>query len=276
MHNNFENFNNLPAEAEINVEKLLAELEKAHRQMEELKAAKDRANENLSVATHQIRSPLASIKGYASLMLEGDFGEVPDYLREPLNTIFNAANSAGKTVNDFLDLSRMEQGAMRYYLKDFDLGNLVQEAVDEIKAGINENNLELKLNIGEGPFLIHSDKAKLKHVLINLIDNANKYTKSGFIEISLQKTENNKVLFSVKDSGVGIKTETIPKLFQKFSRDTDASKANIHGTGLGLYVARKLVESRHGRIWAESEGEGRGSQFYVELQLVEDGNLRKT
>lgn len=268
MHNNFENFNNLPVEAEVNTEKLLTDLERAQKQIEELKIANLRANENLSVATHQIRSPLASIKGYASLILEGDFGEVPEYLHEPLNTIFNAANSAGKTVNDFLDLSRMEQGAMRYYLKDFDLGNLVQEAVNEIKAGIEENNLELKLNIPDGPFLIHSDKAKLKHILINLIDNANKYTKEGYIEISLERTENNKVLFSVKDSGVGIKPETLPKLFQKFSRDTDAGKSNIHGTGLGLYVARKLVEARHGRIWAESEGENKGSQFYVELQLI--------
>jgi signal transduction histidine kinase len=268
MHNNFENFNTLPAEAEINVEKLLADLERAQKHIEELKIANQRANENLSVATHQIRSPLASIKGYASLILEGDFGEVPEYLREPLNTIFKAANSAGKTVNDFLDLSRMEQGAMRYYLKDFDLSNLVQEAVNEIKGGINENNLELKLNIGEGPFLIHSDKAKLKHVLINLIDNANKYTKEGYIEVSLQRTVDNKVIFSVKDTGVGIKPETLLNLFQKFSRDTDANKQNIHGTGLGLYVAKKLIEARHGRIWAESEGDGKGSQFYVELDLI--------
>jgi signal transduction histidine kinase len=76
------------------------------------------------------------------------------------------------------------------------------------------------------------------------------------------------VIFSVRDSGVGIKPETMPLLFQKFSRCSDASKSNIHGTGLGLYVAKRMLEAHNGRIWAESEGESKGSQFYVELDLV--------
>ena len=268
MSNNLKPHNTITGEIETDVEKLLADLENAQKHIEELRVAIQRANELLSTATHQIRSPISSIKGYASLVLEGDFGEITPHLREAIKTIYNAADYANKTVSDYLDFSKMEQGGMRYYLKDFDLGGLVKEAVNEIKNSLKRDNLELKLNIHEEPFLIHSDKAKLKHVLINLIDNANKYTKEGFIEIGLQKSENNKVLFSVKDSGVGIKPETMAKLFQKFSRDADASKTNIHGTGLGLYVAKRLVEDRHGRIWAESGGEGKGAQFYVELDLV--------
>jgi signal transduction histidine kinase len=253
------------SETDKTVKELQKELGKSQTLIEELKMANQRQSEFVSVATHQIRGPLGAIKGYISLMLEGDYGEIPEGLKEPLSIILKSTDSLGKTVNDFLDVSRLDQGEMRYYLKDFDLTDLVKEGINEMKTMINASGLELRLSIGEGPFLVHSDKAKLKHVLINLIDNANKYTKSGWIEISLTRNTPNTILFSVKDSGVGIKPETLPKLFEKFSRDKDANKTNIHGTGLGLYVARKLVEARHGRIWAESEGEGKGSQFYVEM-----------
>ena len=115
---------------------------------------------------------------------------------------------------------------------------------------------------------IHEDKAKLKQVFINLIDNATKYTKAGWIEIGLNPKGEDSVLFSVKDSGVGISKDTMPLLFRKFSRAKDAHGANILGTGLGLYVAKKMMEAQNGQIWAESEGVGKGSQFYVELKLI--------
>ena len=157
---------------------------------------------------------------------------------------------------------------MRYYRKDFDFVNLVTDVVNEMKNSIENSGLELRLSISADQYVIHGDKTKLKHVLLNLVDNASKYTKNGFIEIGLNKSVDNKIIFSVKDSGVGIKPETMPLLFQKFSRCKDANMANILGTGLGLYVAKKMVEAQNGRIWAESAGEGKGAQFYVELDLV--------
>jgi signal transduction histidine kinase len=231
----------------------------------QLKKANQLKDEFVSLATHQIRGPVGAIKGYISLIMEGDYGEISKNLTEPLGIIFKSTDSLSKTVNDFLDVSRIEQGEMRYYLKDFDLVDLVNEVVSEMKTLMRGNGLELHLNIASGPLLVHHDKAKFKHVLTNLIDNANKYTKKGFIEIGLKRKSKDKILFSVKDSGVGIKAETMPKLFEKFSRDVDANKANIHGTGLGLYVAKKMVEAHHGRIWAESDGANKGSQFYVEI-----------
>ncbi|MEI7480570.1 MAG: HAMP domain-containing sensor histidine kinase, partial [bacterium] len=162
----------------------------------------------------------------------------------------------------------IEQGQMRYFMKDFDLRDLTNEVVKELKGNIQKNGLELRCNIPHGYFLVHDDKAKLKQVLMNLVDNANKYTQTGYIEIGLSKTADNKVVFYVKDSGVGISKETMPLLFQKFSRAKDAGKVNILGTGLGLYVAKKMIEAQNGRIWAESDGEGKGSQFYVELDLI--------
>ncbi|MFA6797631.1 MAG: ATP-binding protein, partial [Candidatus Paceibacterota bacterium] len=95
-----------------------------------------------------------------------------------------------------------------------------------------------------------------------------KYTKEGSITVSLEKKDNSKVLLAIKDTGVGIAKETLPHLFEKFSRAKDAFKTNILGTGLGLYVAKKMMEAHKGRVWAESEGEGKGSQFYVEFEGV--------
>lgn len=247
------------------LERAIVLLEQSNQRLKTDNLLKD---EFISIATHQIRGPLGAIKGYISLILEGDYGDVPNGLAEPLGIILKSTDSMGKTVNDFLDVSRIEQGEMKYYLKDFNLVDLVNEAVNEMKTLIHTDGLELKLNITDEPIMIHGDKAKLKHVLVNLIDNANKYTRSGFIQISLKKKGQSKAVFSVKDSGLGINKDTIPHLFKKFTRGSDAGSTNIHGTGLGLFVARKLVEAQKGKIWAESEGEGKGSQFYVELDLV--------
>jgi len=225
-------------------------------------------NEYISLATHQIRGPLGAIKGYVSLLLEGDYGKVPNEFVEPLDIIFRSTDSLNKTVNDFLDISRIEQGEMKYHLKDFDIVKLVDEVVNEMRISITKNGLDLRLNIIKGEYILHDDRVKLKQVLINLIDNANKYTNKGWIEVGLVKNKENTLLFSVKDNGIGIPKQTIPLLFKKFSRDQGAQSANILGTGLGLYIAKKLIEARNGKIWAESEGEGKGAQFYVEIDLL--------
>lgn len=244
---------------------VISNLEESNHKLKKTNQLKD---EFVSLATHQLRGPLGAIKGYISLILEGDYGEVPKGLTEPLNIIFKSTDSLSKTVNDFLDVSRIEQEQMRYYLKSFNLADLVNEVLKEMKNDIKSKGLELRLDIMAGPFLVHCDKAKLKQVLINLIDNSSKYTETGWIEIGLKKHNQDQVLFSIKDSGVGIKAETMPKLFQKFSRCVDAHEANILGTGLGLYVAKKMVEANSGHIWAESAGEGKGTQFYVTLPLI--------
>ncbi len=115
--------------------------------------------------------------------------------------------------------------------------------------------------------MVHGDSQKLKQILVNFIDNSVKYTPKGFMTVSLSKNDSTKkITFSVSDSGVGIAPTTLPRLFEKFTRAEDAQKTNIHGTGLGLYVARKMVEAHNGRVWAESPGEGKGSTFSLELQ----------
>ncbi len=243
----------------------IAEIQEANGELKKINHLK---NEYISLATHQIRGPLGAIKGYISLIIEGDYGKVPKEFIEPLDIIFKSTDSLSKTVSDFLDISRIEQGEMKYYLKDFDVADLINEVLNEFKINIERSGLKLKTDILKTKCIVHEDKTKLKQVFANLLDNAHKYTKTGWIEVGLSKKNNNKVIFSVKDSGVGISKDTLPMLFKKFSRAKDASGANILGTGLGLYVAKKLLETRDNHVWAESQGEGKGSQFYVELNLI--------
>ncbi|MEI8124025.1 MAG: HAMP domain-containing sensor histidine kinase, partial [bacterium] len=161
------------------------ELLRAQKIIEELRKSNELKDEFVSMATHQIRSPLGAIKGYISLITEGDYGVVSEELHEPLNIILKSVDTLGKTVNDFLDISRIDQGEMRYYKKDFDLAHLATEVVNEMKNEILNNGLDLKFNISTELLTIHGDKAKIKHVLLNLVDNAIKYTKTGYIKINL-------------------------------------------------------------------------------------------
>ena len=108
------------------------------------------------------------------------------------------------------------------------------------------------------------DSGKVKQVVMNLIDNAIKYTPKGSVKLILRLFDR-KIQLEIKDTGIGFNKETLPKLFAKFSREKNANKVNIQGSGLGLYLAREIIEAHHGHIWAHSEGEGKGSTFFIEL-----------
>lgn len=223
--------------------------------------------EFLSIAAHQLRGPISSIRGYASMILDGDYGLVSDEQFQAIKLIFEAADSLNKTVNDFMDTSKMEQGQMRFYLKDFDLNDLVNNVAKELKSTIRPET-KFDVHTPATPTMIHADKAKIKHVISNLIDNANKYTESGFIKLSVEKHGAHLARILIKDSGIGISPKIIPTLFEKFTRAENATKVNSTGTGLGLYVVKKMIESHHGKVWVESAGEGKGSQFYIELPCL--------
>jgi signal transduction histidine kinase len=245
------------------IEKLAKDLEEANERLKELDQLK---SEFVSLATHQIRGPLAAIKGYSSLMLEGDFGEIPKNLQSPIETVFNSSKSLAVIVDDFLNVSRIEQGKMKYDFTDFDLCELVSEVTNEQKPNLEKKNLTLSTGICQEPILIHGDRGKIKQIVGNIIDNSIKYTIKGGISVTMEQFQSRKkVRLIVKDTGVGIRPETIPHLFQKFSRAEDASKVNILGTGLGLYVAKEMVKAHDGKIWVESDGEGKGSTFFIEL-----------
>lgn len=244
------------------IEELAKNLGKANTRLRELDKLK---SEFVSFATHQIRAPLTAIKGYTSMILEGSYGEVSDKVKEAVDKIYKSSQSLVLVVEDYLNISRIEMGRMKYDMSEFDVGKLVDEIAAELKPNVKKAGLELSITKEEGgKYNIKADVGKIRQVIVNLIDNSIKYTQKGFIKISLTKKPE-KILIAVSDSGVGISKEVMPKLFKKFTRARNADDVNIHGTGLGLYVAKQMVEAHKGRIWAESEGEGKGSTFYVVL-----------
>jgi signal transduction histidine kinase len=252
-------------------EKLAQDLEKAN---DDLASANDRLkeldqlkSEFLSLATHQIRSPLTAIKGYASLILEGDYGEISEPAKKAVKTIFDSCQNLVVIVNDFLNISRIEQGKMKYDLTDFNIVSTVEEVVNELRPNIESAKLSVDFKSDAPSYVIHADMGKIKQVIGNLIDNSIKYTKEGGISLQVKtdEKETDKIIISISDTGIGIAPEDMQRLFGKFVRARDAFRTNVVGTGLGLYVAKQMVEAQGGKIWIESPGVGKGSTFFIEL-----------
>ena len=268
------------------IEKLADDLKRANESLasanNRLKELDQLKSEFLSLATHQIRAPLTAVKGYASLILEGDYGPITDGVRESVQTIFNSCQNLVVIVGDFLDISRIEQGKMKYDIVDFSGIKLVKNIIKELLPNIEKAGLQVQVEIGnnmmEQPpipsdtddenihkqYNIHADEGKTKQIIGNIIDNAIKYSIHGIIKVSLNRNETTTCV-AVTDSGIGISQEDIPKLFGKFVRAKDANKTNVIGTGLGLYVAKQMVEAQGGKIWVESPGIDQGSTFFVEM-----------
>jgi len=243
------------------LEKLTKQLAQANERLKELDQLK---TEFLSLASHQFRSPLTAMKGYASLILEGSYGDVNPAVKEAITKIFKSSDSLTDVVQDFLDVSRIEQGKMRYDFKKTDMKVLVEETIEQLKPNISKAGLSIDFKAPDENYFVNADGGKINQVLINLIDNAQKYTKKGSITILLSKN-NRKIITKITDTGVGIESKNILKLFDKFVRNKSAARVNVKGTGLGLYIAKKIMGAHDGKIWVESEGFGKGSTFFVEL-----------
>ncbi len=252
------------------VEKLAHELEKANVKLID---ADKQKSEFVSVASHQLRGPLAAIKGYGSLILEGSFGVAPPAIKDAVQKMFDSSQSLVVTVQDYLDVSRIEQGRMKYNFSLFDLKELVQNIVAELEPTIKKTGLALTFSFTpeKETFMIFADIGKIKQIIENIIDNAMKYTQKGSVAITLEKHDGNNVyVIKIKDTGVGISKDTLPKLFNKFTRASDANEVNVMGSGLGLYVASEMTKAHHGKVWAESDGPGLGSTFIIELPQNKD------
>jgi signal transduction histidine kinase len=168
-------------------------------------------------------------------------------------------------VNNLLDLRKIEEGRMDYKFSEIDLVGLVRSVVTELQGIAARKGLELKIELPQDQCLIKADEEKLRQVIQNLVDNAIKYTDKGWVKVGMTK-DNEQVLVSVSDSGRGISADLLPRLFEQWTRDPKAAR-EIKGTGLGLYIAREIVNAHNGEIWAESGGEGKGSTFFVKLRL---------
>ena len=246
------------------LQKLTTELEAANAELKKLDQLK---SDFLSFATHQLRSPLTVTKGYVSMILEGSYGPVNDAAVEKLKRVYDSNNKLIKLVDDFLNLSRIEQGRMQYDFKPGSLDDVAGEVAGELGEIAKKKGLELIWRKPVPPLpLTIMDSSKIHEIIYNLVDNAIKYTPSGKIEIKTEKA-GQFLRIAVRDTGIGLSAEDTEKLFEKFSRAGRGYKVNVQGQGIGLYVARQMVEAHGGRIWVESPGPHRGSAFYVELPI---------
>lgn len=245
------------------IQKLAQGLEQANERLKELDRLK---SEFLSIASHQLRAPITAIRGYAANIVDGSYGDVPSHLREPLDIMQETTRLMTNSIEDYLNISRIEQGRMKYEMSKFDLADLAKKVVEEIRPVAEKKKLALTLSAPDD-LVITGDVGKLRQVISNLIDNAIKYTERGSVSVAVENT-GTKARITISDTGVGIPPEDLKGLFEKFKRARGANKVNTTGTGLGLYVAKQLVEGHKGTVTAESDGDAKGSKFVVELPLT--------
>ena len=248
------------------IEQLAVRLERANKRLKVLDKMK---SEFVSIASHQLRSPLTSIRGYASMLLEGSYGTIPPKAKEALERISESSKYMVNSVEDYLNVSRIESGNMKYELSDFNLKYTVSDVVDELRQTAMQKGLLLTLRSDlSSKGIVHADVGKTRQALHNLINNSIKYTERGSVVVSVGENKAAKKLqVTVSDTGIGMSEDTLDALFAKFSRAKDANKTNISGTGLGLFVAKKMIEEMGGTITAKSDGPGKGSSFTLELPL---------
>ena len=207
------------------IEKLAETLKKTNTRLKELDKMK---SEFVSFATHQIRAPITAIKGYTSLILEGSYGEVSNDIREAVNRIHKSSQSLAIVVEDYLNISRIEMGEMKYNFVDMDFGKLIREIANELTPNIRRDGLEISVDIDDSKeYKAKIDENKMKQVLGNIIDNAMKYTKEGIIKISLSEDlERGKLVAKISDTGVGINK----KQYQDSSKNSHARKTQMRQT----------------------------------------------
>ncbi len=238
------------------IEKQAKDLETINTQQENL----------LHFISHEVKGYLAKSEAAFAAIVQGDYGEVSPELGAMSRIGLDDMRKGVRTVIDILDASNLKKGTVYFKNNIFDMRDVVEKTVKHLKPTAEEKGLTVETSIAwEVPCKINGDEAKIReHVVRNLIDNAIKYTPAGSIKVKLAKT-GNVIRFVVEDSGVGITSEDMQRLFTEGGHGKDSIKINVHSTGYGLYIAKQVVDAHKGKIWAESDGQGKGSRFIVEL-----------
>lgn len=243
--------------------------------------------EFISIASHQLRTPITAIKGFTSLLLEGSYGEMNEAVHGALDKIYTSADRLVNLIEDLLNVSRIESGRMQFAFEKASVEKLIKELNDNFLLIAKTKKFFLDVKLPENPLPeIVMDYSKIRELVSNFVDNALKYTEKGGATIKAelrdegvvvdekgfviegQKSPFGKVVrITVSDTGIGIPKEEIPYLFKKFSRGKDVSRLHVGGTGLGLYVGKAIAEAHHGQVWVESDGAGLGSRFIIEIPV---------
>ncbi|MFQ6099969.1 MAG: GAF domain-containing protein [Anaerolineae bacterium] len=240
-------------------------LEEANVRLQELDRLKDQFLANMS---HELRTPLNSIIGFSEVLIDGLVGEISPEQEECVRDILSSGEHLLALINDILDLSKIEAGRVELEPKKVDVAELIEVVQATVKSLIEKKSQVLKIELeGDLPSLV-ADPFRIKQVLLNLLSNANKFTPDeGHITLSCRLADPATMLFSVADTGIGIKPEDQEIIFEEFRQANGSAAREITGTGLGLTISKRLIEMHGGHIWVESEY-GHGATFSFLLPLA--------
>lgn len=242
---------------------------------EERREQKQRT-EFISTASHEMRTPVAAIEGYIALALNPKVAQIDEKARDYLEKAHASTQHLGQLFQDLLQVAKSEDGRLSNHPKVVEMSKFVSELAGELRFSAEKKGLNVNLNLGDiedrgvikqkviAPiYYAYVDPDRLREAVTNLFDNAVKYTDSGTVSLGISGDKDS-VTVAVSDTGQGIPAEDIPHLFQKFYRVDNSATRTIGGTGLGLFLCRKIVELYQGRIWVES-GVGKGSTFFMKF-----------
>lgn len=250
------------------------------RDISEQKQQERQRAEFISTASHEMRTPVAAIEGYLALSLNPKVSTVDDKARGFLVKAHEATQHLGMLFRDLLTASKSEDGRLENHPEPVEMGALVQQVADDVRFTAEKKGLTLNCTFGGQEkaamspiFYSYVDPERMREVIVNLVDNATKFTTKGGITIDL-RGDTESIQISVTDTGLGIAADDIGHLFQKFYRIDNSATRTISGTGLGLYICKQIVELYKGRIWAESEL-GKGTSFFIKLPRLEQARAER-
>lgn len=237
---------------------------------EELERISKLKTEFISIVSHQLRTPLAAIRGYTDMLKDGDYGEINYKVKEAINYIHDSSVSMIKMVNGLLSASRMERGKIELNLQNFSVPDMVEECTRDVELSSKAKGLYLQyVKPKFGIPLVRGDLEKIKYAISNILNNAVLYTNEGGVTVKVSRI-NYLIRVEIKDTGVGLEQDEMEKIFLSFSRGKRGIELYTQGTGLGLYVARSFIEKHKGKVSVFSEGKNKGSTFYIDIPIRAD------
>jgi signal transduction histidine kinase len=253
------------SEHEARERKLSKHIGFANQKIQELH---DAQNDTALTISHQLKTPLTAVTGYASMLLEEDYGRLNDAQAEAITAILESGKRAHRLVTGLMDAAAAEQSAPNdTHSEIVQIRTLVASILEELKNSAEQKKLYLYFDqVHAAAPTVRANETTLRQAILNVIDNAITYTQDGGVTVRMVSDAKG-VRLSVHDTGAGIEADEQPHVFEKFYRSPHAEEHHANGNGLGMFISRKVIEQHGGSIWIESDGRGKGATFHVWLPV---------